>query len=72
VAVEIHEPFAVAGFAQAVGEFGDDPIRGDAEQAGVAAECHGALVQRVGAVEDRRKEKRVGGHGLHLQERPCR
>jgi hypothetical protein len=27
----------------------------------------GALVQWVGAVEDRKKEKRVGKHGLHLQ-----
>ena len=70
--VEIHEPFAVADFAQAVGEFGDDPVGGDAELPVVAAEGGGAQVQRIGAVENRKEKERVGKDRLHLRGRPWR
>ena len=70
--VEIHEPFAVADFAQAVGEFGDDPVGGDAELPVVAAEGGGACVQRVSAIENRKEKESVGKDSFHFRGRPCR
>ena len=49
-----------------------DPIGGDAEQTGVATVGNGALMQRIGAVENGEKEKRVREDGLHFRGRPWR
>lgn len=70
VAIEIHETLAVADFAQTIGEFGDDPVGGDAEEAGVAAVSDGALMQWIGAVENGEKEKSVREDRPHFRGNP--
>ena len=72
VPVKVHEPFAVGHAAQAIGEFGDHPVGGDAKLAVAAAEGGGALVQRISAVENREEKEGVGKNRLHFLGSPCR